>query len=131
MMKRRGSCYSDSHQKPVLPIQPPARLLADAVGGLPLAIELLGGYLAAPEQATFPDLSQAAIAELMNPAQRLALAQERLGNAADGMQTLEAVIQLSLDDLGRVDTAAVEAFYDTGCLCRQSQPPLSGRRLKR
>jgi hypothetical protein len=31
-----------------------ARQLAEAVGGLPLAIELLGGYLARPESSIFP-----------------------------------------------------------------------------
>ncbi len=71
-----------------------ARALVDAVGGLPLAIELLGGYLAAPEQNTLQDLSQAAI--------------------ADGLQPLEAVMQLNLDDLAGVDAAAVETFTALG-----------------
>src|SRR5262249_34723685 len=66
-----------------------ARALADAVGGLPLALELLGGYLSDPEQTAFADLSQEALAALQNPVQRLALAQERLGNAAAGPQSLD------------------------------------------
>ena len=91
-----------------------AREMVTTAGGLPLAIELLGGYLAAPEQSMFADLSQAAIAEMGDATARLKLAQERLGHAAAGEQTLEAVIQLSLDDLARVDTTAVDAFYALG-----------------
>lgn len=37
-----------------------ARDLAQSMGGLPLALELLGGYLAAPERSLFPDLSSEA-----------------------------------------------------------------------
>ena len=36
---------------------PAARRLAQAVGGLPLALELVGGFLAAPERSLFPELS--------------------------------------------------------------------------
>jgi hypothetical protein len=46
-----------------------AQTLLRAVGGLPLAITLVGGYLAAPEHAMFaeifPDLSHRAIEELI------------------------------------------------------------------
>jgi hypothetical protein len=47
------------------------RSLVHAVGGLPLAIRLIGGYLAAPERSMFPDLfpdlSEEALAELTHP----------------------------------------------------------------
>lgn len=57
-----------------------AHSLAQAVGGLPLALELVGGYLAAPERHYFPDLATAALAELTDPSYRLRLAQRRLGS---------------------------------------------------
>jgi hypothetical protein len=56
-----------------------AQELAEAVGGLPLALELLGRYLAAPEHSYFPDLSVKAFAEMADPKRRLELAQRRLG----------------------------------------------------
>ena len=83
--------------------------LAAAVGGLPLALELLGGYLAAPERNAFPDLSQQAVAELHDPAQRLALAQKRLGSGQ--RQTLMEVVALSLEGLPET---AVQAWLALG-----------------
>ncbi len=90
-----------------------AQNLVGAVGGLPLAIELLGGYLAAPERSLFPDLSQQAFAELADPQQRLQLATERLGQPGQ-VTTLLATIALSLDDLARSKPAAVATFYALG-----------------
>ena len=90
-----------------------AQSLVTAVGGLPLAIELLGGYLAAPERSTFADLSQQAFAELADPRQRLQLATERLGQPGQ-LTTLLATIALSLDDLGKRTPAAVATFYALG-----------------
>ena len=91
-----------------------ARKLVNAVGGLPLAIELLGGYLAAPERTLFTDMSQAALAEVGDPARRLALAQTRLGSVTGQLETLEAVIRLSSEDLAKVDSAAADAFFALG-----------------
>jgi tetratricopeptide (TPR) repeat protein len=91
------------------------RQLAQAVGGLPLALELLGGYLAAPERSVFADLSQAALAEVSDPRRRLQLAQERLG--APGKEvTLLDTITLSLEGLGESEAGqkAVAAFYALG-----------------
>jgi len=88
-----------------------ARRLAQSVGGLPLALELLGGYLAAPEYAIFPELSQKAFADLASPARRLQLAQRRLGAQEDKVVTLQEVIALSLEPLPR---PAVAAFYALG-----------------
>ena len=96
-----------------------ARSLADAVGGLPLAVKLVGGYLAASEHWRFSDLSQAALRELGDPRRRLALAQARLGDASGAQQTLEAVVKLSVDDLARLGEAgarANRAFYALAAL---------------
>lgn len=89
------------------------RQLAQAVGGLPLALELLGGYLAdpnAPERHYFPVARQVALADLTVPAQRLQLAAQRLGSH-DGPISLQATIALSLADLP--DTTR-NAFYALG-----------------
>ena len=89
------------------------RRLAQAVGGLPLALELLGGYLAdpnAPERHYFPSARQTALAELTVPAQRLQLAAQRLGSQ-DGPISLQATIELSLADLPE---ATRTAFYALG-----------------
>jgi tetratricopeptide (TPR) repeat protein len=65
-----------------------AGLLA-AVGYLPLAVELLGGYLAAGASARFADASR----------RRLALATRRLGDGTGKRMSLEEVITLSIDGL--------------------------------
>ena len=65
-----------------------ARALARTVDGLPLALELLGGYLAAPERSYFAELSAAALDELADPARRLQLATRRLGATDDAQVTL-------------------------------------------
>ncbi|MBV7326933.1 tetratricopeptide repeat protein [Chloroflexi bacterium TSY] len=88
-----------------------ARRLAIAAGGLPLTIELLGGYLAAPERSLFPDLSMAALAEMSDPQQRLTLATQRLGTHQNQRTTLQETIALSVDAL---PDAAQEAFYALG-----------------
>jgi tetratricopeptide (TPR) repeat protein len=91
------------------------RGLANAVGGLPLAIGLIGGYLAAPERSMFPDLfpdlSEEAIAEMANPHKRLQLAEKRLGVFSGEKITLQDTIALSLDGL---PDSAREAFYALG-----------------
>lgn len=83
--------------------------LAEAVGGLPLALELLGGYLAAPERNAFADLSQQAVAELAEPGRRLSLAQQRLGSGQ--IQTLPEMVALSLEGLPEV---AAQAWLSLG-----------------
>jgi tetratricopeptide (TPR) repeat protein len=91
------------------------RSLVQAVGGLPLAIRLIGGYLAAPEHSMFgdffPDLSEEALSEMANPQKRLQLAQERLGVISDEKTTLQDTITLSLE--GLPDSAKM-AFYALG-----------------
>ena len=105
------------------------QVLARAVGGLPLALELLGGYLAAPERSYFPDLSAEALAELAGPSRRLQLAQKRLG-ARGGEVTLQEAIALSLEDL---PYRAVAAFHALGALAprperfsREAAPAVAG-----
>ncbi len=88
--------------------------LVDATGGLPLALEILGGYLAVPERSLFPELSQRAFAELADPKARLALAAQRLGDRRDVKKTLDEILRLSLGDLQQVDPGAVTAFYALG-----------------
>jgi len=97
-----------------------AKGLLAAVGYLPLAVELLGGYLAAGASAHFTEASRSALATLTDPARRLALATRRLG---DGPSTgsgqaapvsLEDTIALSIDGLAEESPAAVDAFYSLG-----------------
>jgi len=87
-----------------------ARGLVQAVGGLPLALALLGGYLAAPERSYFPELGAAALAEVAGPRRRLALAQKRLAGRG-GEMTLQGTIALSFEDL---PPGAVAAFHALG-----------------
>jgi tetratricopeptide (TPR) repeat protein len=91
-----------------------SRELAQAVGGLPLALELLGGYLAEKETNLFPemfdDLAGDTWAELSDPGQRLQLAQKRLGSRS-GKVSLQDTLALSLDELQPDDKAA---FYALG-----------------
>ena len=54
-----------------------AHVLAHAVGGLPLALELVGGFLAEPERSFFAELSTEAWNEMSDPARRLQLATVR------------------------------------------------------
>lgn len=91
-----------------------ARDLANYAGGLPLAIELLGGYLAVPEHSLFPDLSAAAIKDLVDPQRRLALAQARLGDASGKQQSLYEVIQMSLNGLAAANPDTLDRFYALG-----------------
>ena len=90
------------------------RQLAQVVGGLPLTLELLGGYLSESEHHRFPELMQQALTALADPQQRLDLSATRLGARADGKQTLQAVITLSLDHLAETRPAAVPTFYALG-----------------
>jgi tetratricopeptide (TPR) repeat protein len=92
-----------------------ARRLAEAVGGLPLAIELLGGYLARPESSYFPALQSKALDEMNDPQQRLQLAAARLGGTGQKV-TLQDTIALSLDGLREMEGGeeTVTAFYALG-----------------
>ena len=87
-----------------------ARRLVTTVGELPLALEVLGGYLAGHDLTVFPDLVPEAFAVLGNAKQRLALATERLGGRPGKRETLDAVIRLSVDALPPEASAAFWAL---------------------
>ena len=91
-----------------------AQELVRAVGGLPLALELLGGYLSSKEEylypELFPELSAAAYEELADPQKRLALARSRLGGDSAEV-SLKETIELSLRVLPE---EAQRAFYCLG-----------------
>ena len=70
-----------------------ARELSDAVGGLPLAVELLGGYLSG---MMFQSQSRQALDDLADPAKRLELAKKRLGANDSRKVTLNEVIAMSV-----------------------------------
>jgi tetratricopeptide (TPR) repeat protein len=92
-----------------------ARALLESAAGLPLAIRVIGGYLAAPERALFPDLfpdlSEEAFVQLDDPQKRLELAEQRLGGRSSEPSTLRDTVLLSLEGLpGEVK----QAFYALG-----------------
>ena len=91
------------------------RQLTALVGGLPLALELLGGFLAAPRRGLTPGLRHKALAKMADSLERLALAAVRLGSVASTAQTLRETISLSLSALQEEGGAeAVQAFYALG-----------------
>lgn len=73
-----------------------AQALIKTVGELPLAIEVLGGYLAAP---VLRKAQADALAAMTDARRRLALARERLGGQPGKRETLDAVIRLSVEAL--------------------------------
>ena len=87
-----------------------AHRLAALVDGLPLALELLGGYLGASSQRRTRARRQQALTTLTDPAARLALATQRLGDPQRQDVTLQATIALSLADLPAATVAAFHAL---------------------
>jgi hypothetical protein len=94
------------------------RKLAHTVGGLPLALMMLGGYLSTPERSRFPELIGPAVAELSDPKLRLQLAQPRLGTIAKPEMTLREIVTMSLEGLP-YNVAA--AFYALGSFAPQPE----------
>lgn len=90
-----------------------AQDVAHSVGGLPLSIELVGGYLAAPEHSLFPELAFEALAEMSDPSHRLQLASRRLGSSRGAEVSLQETIQFSLAHL---PASVVDGFYALGAL---------------
>ena len=88
------------------------RKLAQMTGGLPLALEVLGGYLGQAEHSAFPELIQQALEALQDPGQWLALSGHRVGDAAEA--SLDAVIALSVENVRRIHPAAARAFDALG-----------------
>ena len=91
------------------------RELAAAVDYVPLALELMGNFLAQPDYTGYTELTQAGLATLTEPRARLELAQERLGQP-ERKPTWAEVIELSLTGLPE---EAVAAFYALGAFAPQ------------
>ncbi len=87
------------------------KALIKGAGNLPLACDLLGGYLAQPEYRHFPELSREGMAELADPTKRLALAKKRLGSSRSGKISLAETIELSVSSL---PTQAQTTFHALG-----------------
>lgn len=85
--------------------------LVNTVGGLPLAITLLGGYLADPQNSVFAELSRSAVEKMFDPAERMALQKNRTGSDAVARTSLQETIALSLTGLSKKE---VDAFYALG-----------------
>jgi tetratricopeptide (TPR) repeat protein len=85
-----------------------AQALVKTVGELPLAIEVLGGYLAGP---VLRKAQMDALAAMTDARQRLALAAQRLGDGGGHVQTLAEVVRLSVEDL---PAAAQAVFWSLG-----------------
>jgi len=95
--------------------------LVEQVGQLPLAIELLGGYLNAQSVSRSPlfaDLQSDALTDLDDPQQRLQLAATRLGDSTQSSVTLQATIELSVESL---PPAAADAFTRLGAFAPKPQ----------
>lgn len=85
--------------------------LVAAVGGLPLALVLLGGFLDAREHRYFNDTQEIAIDVMQEAERRLELAQARLGTFDDQTLTLRQVIELSIESLSLSEQ---QAFWSLG-----------------
>ena len=91
-----------------------ARALAGRVGGLPLALEVLGGYLALPEHTEFRSLRDKSFKTLSDPHARLQLATKRFGDT--NAQSLRGILTLSLNDL---PDAAQTAWHALGAFAHK------------
>ena len=88
-----------------------SRALSDKLGGLPLAIELIGVYLSGTTIRSFKSTQEKGLITVSNPRERLELATKRLGDITNKEQTLNQIINLSLEAL---DKTSREAFYSLG-----------------
>lgn len=113
VLAHESACQLLAHLAPHLYEAYPTALqsLAQAVDGLPLALELLGSYLATPAYRYFPDRQEQALTALADATQRLQLAQQRLGAHSSQKLTLQEMIALSLEAL---PAPATQAFYALG-----------------
>lgn len=110
--------------------QSSAQRLVHSVGGLPLALKVLGGYLAAPERRFFSSTTHSHLTALLDTHRRLQLAVQRLGTSADRAFTLQQVLELSLDTLPK---AVVQTYFHLGAFApkpawftRQAAETVSG-----
>ncbi len=88
-----------------------AKSLVDSVGYLPLAVELLGGYLSNSPAVYFGKSRSTTLQKLNDPESRLKLAQARLGANTSNKISLEDAIRLSVTMLPK---KAQLAFYALG-----------------
>ena len=94
------------------------RDLCDQLGGMPLAVELIGGYLGTTGQNYFKDQQQDSLETMTRPEERLALVGKRLGYVSSKQQTLEQIINLSLEDL---DETTRGGFYALGAFASKPE----------
>ena len=87
------------------------RRLVQAVGALPLGIEVVGAYLGSTESRYFREDREAALTALADPRVRLEQACRRLGQENNVVSTVRECIRLSLENLPP-DT--VETFFCLG-----------------
>ncbi|MBV7326778.1 tetratricopeptide repeat protein [Chloroflexi bacterium TSY] len=89
------------------------RKLVKSVGGLPLTLELLGGYLSTAQHSRYPELARASLSQMLSPQERLQLATQRLGATNSPEISLQETIMLSLEDKS-LSKEAVSTFYALG-----------------
>ena len=70
--------------------------LSSAVGGSPLALTLVAGFLSKPENSEFSDLEATALSQSLDPSMRLSLAGQRIGDAAGKTMSLSDIVGLSI-----------------------------------
>lgn len=90
-----------------------AQELVGRLGGLPLAIMLLGGFLGLPSHDySTPETTLLSFEQISSPLRWLQLAQKRIGMAGTPEMTLQQVIQLSIDHLP--DKSYQDTFHALG-----------------
>ncbi|MEM7133416.1 MAG: tetratricopeptide repeat protein [Chloroflexota bacterium] len=87
------------------------RRLVIEVGGLPLMLQAMGGYLRSGKNKYRRSEREKSLAALSDPKQRLEILQQRLGATSDEWHTLEEILTLSLEELSGDDN---RAFYAIG-----------------
>ncbi|MBV7326992.1 hypothetical protein KFU94_01765 [Chloroflexi bacterium TSY] len=90
-----------------------ARKLVKSIGGLPLTLELLGGYLATAQHSRYPELAKVSLSQMLSPQKRLQLATQRLGTTNKPEVSLQETIMLSLEDES-LPKETVATFYALG-----------------
>jgi tetratricopeptide (TPR) repeat protein len=87
------------------------RALSDKLGGLPLAINLVGAYLSTTTTRYFKSQQEEGLKTIGTAKARLEQVIKRLGDKTDQAQNLTQIIGLSLETL---DEASRQAFYALG-----------------
>lgn len=95
-----------------------AQHLVTLVGGLPLALVVLGGYLSESEHSYFSDIQEKALTNMKDPNKRLQAVAKRLGDVDNREMTLQALIELSVENLSK---PAKDAFYALGAFASKPE----------